>query len=106
MRIELDFRAKPITVGNRRPRAESKSARGLQCIDNVEVMREGFGEIFPWMRGCIGAYKFLLPSWGCATRIVTLKSILVILTFVAEYGSQISLYIHYEVCDSMTRVGR
>ena len=49
MRIELDFSAKHIAVRNRRPRAESKSARGLQCIDNVEVMREGLGEIFPGM---------------------------------------------------------
>jgi hypothetical protein len=48
MRIELDFSAKHVAVGNHRPRAESKSARGLMVSRLKGQMHIVIGKLWPF----------------------------------------------------------
>ena len=49
---KINFGAQGTTIRDFWFCADPKSgAGGLQSVNDVQVMRKGFGEIFPWMRG-------------------------------------------------------
>ena len=57
----------------------------LERINDVQIMRPGFREIFPRMRGGVLRDKMLLPVGGRAFLVVALERLAVILPVVAEH---------------------
>ena len=81
--VELgEVRAFPI---NSRRDPEPERVRRFERVDDVQVMRPGFGEILPRMRGRVSRDEALQPVGRGTLLIVALQSRFIVLRIVTEY---------------------
>ena len=66
---------------------QTESARRLQGVHDVQIVRPGLGEILPGMGGGVHADKVVLPVGRCALVIVPLKRLAIVEPVVAEQSA-------------------
>ena len=64
---------------DRRRDPEPERVRGFERVDDMQVMRPGFGEILPRVRGRVGRNEALRPIRRRAVLVVALQSFFIVL---------------------------
>ena len=78
VRVEVELgEMRALSVDSRRD-PEPERVRRLERVDDMQVMRPGFGEILPWMRGRISRDEALRPVGRRALLVMALERGLVI----------------------------
>ena len=85
--VEIDLSCQSRFIADLWFDTDTEGIRCLQCVDNVEIMSEGFSEILPRVRRGVGADKTVPPLRRYPFRIVPLKSGVIVLPVVTKCGA-------------------